>query len=499
MDRFTKSAVRGEIDGASTLRVGDIVGKGLLVASLLVVIALLGCGTEAHNNAAPLPPLTLSGNWQFTTAPPGDGSFIGGIQGGFLLQTKGSATGSLAYSISLPNGLSPCNSGSATVTGTINGQNVSLIAVAGTQTFTFTGTLSLTSSTMVGTYSSTSGTAADGSPCGTAQSGLQWTATLVPPLTGSIQGSFFSGGGPAGLSEQVFAVSGGVSQATNTGGSSASVKGTLNFINQVTNQSDYPCIAAASVNGQISGSTVSLQIVANDGSTIGQIGTTASDPSNLGLVSLMPVQDTYVLQGISGFAYAVYASACGGGTLADPADFGNICLALNTTTASVTACAVPFTLTPPVVSFTAQVVGTSSTQAITLTNVSKSTLGGLVLTLTNQSGSNIFSETDNCNGGAASNGQPFVLSASQSCVVQVTYSPQCAASCPSSQKATLALNSPNNSMIFTVPISGTPQAGSSSAGAFRSGARLRVEPDNEFTSDNGLVSQSGALARTYSY
>jgi hypothetical protein len=32
--------------------------------------------------------LSLSGNWQFTMAPPSDGSFLGGLQGGFLLQER---------------------------------------------------------------------------------------------------------------------------------------------------------------------------------------------------------------------------------------------------------------------------------------------------------------------------------------------------------------------------------------------------------------------------
>ena len=38
--------------------------------------------------------LTLSGNWQFTLANPPDGSFLGGLQGGFLLQNNWLGDGS---------------------------------------------------------------------------------------------------------------------------------------------------------------------------------------------------------------------------------------------------------------------------------------------------------------------------------------------------------------------------------------------------------------------
>ena len=145
-------------------------------------------------------------------ANPVDGSFLGGLQGGFLLQQNGAVTGGAVYSVSLPELLIPCNSGSAPITGTISGQNVTLTAVAGTENFTLTGTLSSDGSTMTGTYTSTAGTAGDGTPCGTAQTGLQWSAMLVPPITGPIQGNFHSTGGSAGLGNQDFPVSGSLVQ-----------------------------------------------------------------------------------------------------------------------------------------------------------------------------------------------------------------------------------------------------------------------------------------------
>src|SRR5437899_4465571 len=112
---------------------------------------------------------------------------------------------------------------------------------------------------MMGTYSST-----DGKGCGTAQTGLQWSAISVPPLTGAIQGNFHSSLSPI-LRNQTFPLSGSLIQGENRGASNATVTGTLNF-------QGYPCLSTAFVNGQISGTSVILQIVAPNGLNVGQIG-----------------------------------------------------------------------------------------------------------------------------------------------------------------------------------------------------------------------------------
>jgi hypothetical protein len=156
----------------------------LLLASLIVLSACGGSSSSSQSqNSGP-----LSGNWQFTMTPPSDNSFQGGLQGGFLLQSKSAVSGQIAYSITLPSqpGIY-CNSGSATVTGTVNGQNVTLTALAGSETFNLTGTLSSDGSTIMGDYTS------DGQGCGNAQTGLKWTATSVPSVSGAVQGSFHSG------------------------------------------------------------------------------------------------------------------------------------------------------------------------------------------------------------------------------------------------------------------------------------------------------------------
>ena len=256
-------------------RVGCV--KGLLLLLLAETLILSACGGGGSNNASPFPPPTLEGNWQFNMAEqlnpdPKELSFTGGLQGGFLLQNNSAVAGTATYSFSpAPTPIAPnptvCTSGSAAISGTLSGQTVSLTAVADNQTLlTLTGTLSLDGSTMSGSYTST-----DLGGCGMAST-QQWNAFLVQPLTGSIQGTFHSGGGTAGLNEQDFLVSGSLTQALNTGAANAAVTGNLNFVNATTNVSDYPCFGLASVSGQISGNTVTLQILGTDGSTWGQIG-----------------------------------------------------------------------------------------------------------------------------------------------------------------------------------------------------------------------------------
>jgi hypothetical protein len=452
-----------------------------LTALLLFGTLVLGACGSSSSHSAPNP-LTLSGNWQFTVANPPDNSFTGGVQGGFLLQNNGTVTGALVYSVSLPNASAPCNSGSVPVTGTISGQTVTITAVAGTQTFVFTGMLSTDSSTIVGTYTSTAGTASDGSSCGTAQTGLQWSGAAVPPITGAFQGSFHSTGGVAGLSNQDFAATGLLTQGPNVGATSASVSGTLTFVIPPSLSSDYPCFDTASVNGQISGTSVILQIVGSDGSNLGQIGGPSGSSSTTGIqpVTFDTVQGGSVLHGV-GPSYLVASKACGGslGSTVTSGDFGNICFAFGTSQ----VCQQPLTLTPALVTFPTQILGAAPTsQTISVSNSSAATLNGLTLSFTNF-GDNLFNgqsdftglpsftEQDTC---AATPGTSFSLTAGQSCTVTVKFAPQESCPwlpfgsppsisgaapewCPLAQSAQVSVNSPasaDGDKTFAVPITG---------------------------------------------
>jgi hypothetical protein len=446
-------------------RVKTVAPASLTVALLVATMMLSSCGSNNNSNNTQVNDNSLEGNWQFTMAPPPDGSFLGGLQGGFLLETNSTITGSAAYAVSLPLLPYPCNSGSSQVTGTITDQTVSLTAVAGSQTLTLTGTLSFDGTTVVGTYSSTAGTAGDGSACGTVQSGLQWSAVLVPTITGPIQGNFHSTGGPAGLAEQDFLVSGGLFQAANTGASSAVVTGNLTFLNATTNLSDYPCFTSASLSGQVSGNIVNLQIVGPDGSILGGIGEL---PGSNGVTGVNPVTITSATGGAilngGGPTYIVGTNSCpqsSGSTLTvgNAGDYGSICLAFG----SASACQQPITLTPSALAFPAQVLGTPPTiETITLADASSAVLGSLTLTLANNSGEPNFMETDTCGvNGNPSMGQPFDLISGQPCVITITFAPlqTCALGtppdqCPSPLTATLAVTSASTDTIFTVPITG---------------------------------------------
>jgi hypothetical protein len=431
----------------------------------LVVLSACGGGSSNQSQSSG----ALAGNWQFTMAAPSDNSFQGGIQGGFLLQNNGTVTGAVVYEILLlaqqggPTTL--CNSGSAPITGTVSGQNITLTATAGTQSFTLTGTLSADNSTMMGTYTST-----DGQGCGTAQTGLRWSATSVPPLTGTVQGSFHSIFDPS-LKNQDFQVTGTLTQGQNIGASSATVTGTLSF-------QGYPCLPGASVNGQISGNSVILQIIAPNGLNVGQIGApVGSSRPYPAPVTVVSSTSGVVLQGPNG--YGVTTSSCPGGNL--NGDGGNLCLALG----SSTSCTQPITLSPPSIIFPAQLVGSvPTTQTITLTNSAPSAtpLTGLSLSFNPQSGNTSefpgfsdfdglpnFTEQDNCANPA---GSAFALAPQQSCLIAISFSPQQSCPwlpstalggeppvvCPFPLVATLTVNSPvsaDSNTAFAVPITGT--------------------------------------------
>lgn len=466
--------------------------------SVLLFAGLIfsGCGggrsSSSSENSGP-----LAGNWQFILASPSDGSFLGSpnpacastsgtpppiCSGGFLLQNKGSVTGALVYSIQLPpsqNSGSPtlCNSGSAPVTGTINGQNVTLTAVAGTQTFTLTGSLSADGSTMMGTYAST-----DGKGCGTAQTGLHWSATSVKPLSGSVQGIFHSVAGSFRtvtgdiliISNQNFPVSGVLTQGANIGASNATVTGTLTF-------QGYPCLDTASVNGQISGNSVFLQIVASNGLNAGQIGSPGLPSDTVSpVVFENTAQGGYVLEGANG--YGVNTQVCPVGNL--PGDAGDVCLALGTST----SCTQPISLSPASLTFPVQAVGSMpTTQTITLTNTdpSNATLTGLSISSLSEpsiafsgfsdfTGLPNFTEQDNC---ASAPQATFSLAPQQSCSITILFAPQQSCPwlpflgapspsalgappsiCPLPLTATLTVNSPtsaDNLTSFAVPILGT--------------------------------------------
>ena len=471
-----------------------------LVMLAAMMSALVGCGGSTSQTSSSG---QVSGNWQFALTPPSDNSFSGGLQGGFLLQQGSSINGQVGFSISLPssNGGAPvvCNSGTASVTGNLSGQTVNLTASIGTldqngnpatQTFTLSGQLSSNGSTIpTGSYSTTAGyylnTAGQLAACGTAESGVQWSAFLVPPITGAFQGFFHSLGGAAGLANQDFPVSGSLSQGTNIGAVSATVTGNFAFP-----AATYPCLSAASLTGQISGTSVVLQITTSSGSNAGQIGGLGNGAGTTYAVSYDNTSGGYVLQnplGVSAPGYALNTKNCPGSGLnsVTSGDVGNICWAFG----GGTGCTQPITFSPISLVFPSQVLGSAATtQTVTLANTTSSPLS-TSLSFADNTGNSLFYGTgDDFNGLSTftvlSTGQQndcttiaplgSSFSLASSCTITVQFAPQescpwllptssgadlpSPSLCPSTLPASLTVStnaSADGDNTFVVPVSGT--------------------------------------------
>src|SRR5271166_6619458 len=363
-----------------------------LAAAMAMILSFSSCGgTSSGGQQATA---TLAGNWQFTMVNP-DPNYpqptpgvpvLYGLQGGFLLQNNGVTTGQAVYSVegqTKPNQQwDVCGSGTATVTAaSISGQTVNLTFVAGTQTYTLqNGTLSSDGSRIDGGYyTSTAGTAKafDGTivTCGTAATGtgFSWSAVFVPPLTGSITGSFASASNNLVVNNNAYPVTGSLTQGENIGASNATVTGTLSFIDPTTGMSAYPCFptGSVSVNGQISGTNIILKLIGTDGSAAGWIGNEAGIGNSA--VTFDPTSKVLHSAGSSpgspGYGYTVNnTSIClNNGTSSMTQDYGYLCLALN----SKTPCQQPILISPSTLTFPSEIVGDpelTAPQTITITN-----------------------------------------------------------------------------------------------------------------------------------
>src|SRR5258708_34963820 len=123
---LTNNSIRFLTNGESVSSLHGGYGKILLVLLIASTMMLAACGSSSSAGDPP-PSGSLSGNWQFAMSNPDSSSpsdQLYGLQGGFLLQKNGSVTGQAVYTvsgISDSNGQwSVCNSGSATITGTVN-------------------------------------------------------------------------------------------------------------------------------------------------------------------------------------------------------------------------------------------------------------------------------------------------------------------------------------------------------------------------------------------
>jgi len=218
---------------------------------------LAGCGSSNKNsNSAPSAPGVLSGNWQMSLLP--TGKTLAKTQSGFLLQNGNTVTGGLMVLDS------PC-SGVGNVTGTIDSTGVSLTVNPTQIQVTLTGTVGSDQKSMSGDFNmlqfGCSGTSS-------APLSGTWTATLVAPLNGKIQGTFTSKEGVT------YPVAGQISQGPNTGISTATLTGNITV-------SGY-CFLGAGFTGTVSGTALVLNLLNPDGSQAGEIpGTNSIDGTSI--------------------------------------------------------------------------------------------------------------------------------------------------------------------------------------------------------------------------
>jgi hypothetical protein len=183
---------------------------------------------------------------------------------GFLLQSGDSVTGSVILGGGC-QGVGP-------ITGTFDGQNLSLTISEFGQDVSLTGTVPAagpSSSTFVsGAFSSLAGGCADFASTGT------WSAVRVAPLSGSFHGTIV--GIPAANSTDIFNVTGTITQGPNTGSSNAMLSGTVTATG-----APHFCgyLTTATIVGLISGTEATLGLFGPSGSQITQISPVSVNPA----------------------------------------------------------------------------------------------------------------------------------------------------------------------------------------------------------------------------
>jgi hypothetical protein len=226
-----------------------------IVLSFAVLLLLTSCGNSSKN--IPSTSAGVSGNWQMSLQP-SNPNWRPTAQSGFLLDDNGNLTGSMMF-----NDIA-C-SGVGNVSGNVSGSNVTFTVTPTGLNMQFTGGMSQPD-TMTGSYMILSSGCAG--PYSAPQTGT-WTANLVTPLSGNIQGTFTSNAGV------IYAITGQLSQGSNTGVSAATLSGTLST-------TGYCFFTTTNLTGAISGTAVVLNLVASDGTQIGQVnGTTRLDGTSV--------------------------------------------------------------------------------------------------------------------------------------------------------------------------------------------------------------------------
>lgn len=216
--------------------------RALGVVSLMCLVLLAACGGGSGTAKVG----ALSGNWQMTLQSKTSAE----TQSGFLLQSGNVVSGGLLLSGQTISGQTSCM-GVGSVLGQTSGPNLSLTVSPAGQTVNLTGTSANNFTSMSGSYSILA------AGCGQTEVGT-WTANQVIPLTGSFQAMFTpNNSGP------VFSFTGTITQGPNTGGSTATLSGSMT-------STDSPCFTSASIGGLVSGTSVVFNLLTPGGVALGK-------------------------------------------------------------------------------------------------------------------------------------------------------------------------------------------------------------------------------------
>src|ERR1700679_526355 len=148
--------------------------------ALILALPLLlnGCGGGSSNSNSSSASGSISGNWQMSLQK-SNSTLQPKTQSGFLVQNGGNVAGSVLFTDI------PC-SGIGGVTGTVSGTDVSLVVDPVGVEVNLSGTVGSGQTAMSGNYTILS-TGCSGTE--TAPQTGTWTASLVSPFSGNIQGT----------------------------------------------------------------------------------------------------------------------------------------------------------------------------------------------------------------------------------------------------------------------------------------------------------------------
>jgi hypothetical protein len=235
----------------------------IIFALLCAFVASLGCG----NSIPPAPSNgILSGNWEISLQRHAHSEPL--LFSGFMLQSGPDVAGSLI----LGGG---CD-GVGGIDGTVSGEKLALTINEFGQEISLTGTVppgASGSAFIGGPFSALAG------GCATYASTGTWSATRVAAISGTFHGTLTSTA-ISGNAPDVFNVTGSLTQGANTGSSDATLTGTMT----ATGTPHFcPYLTSATINGLISGTSVSLNLFDVTGSPIAQIApaTITTDASSL--------------------------------------------------------------------------------------------------------------------------------------------------------------------------------------------------------------------------